>query len=113
MADKPLVWMHGEVKSPPFSKDARMEAGGLLRRLQRGEKLSMPASRPMPSIGTNCHELRIVDAGVTWRIAYYVAKEAIVILDVFPKKARSTPKRVIETTKRRLRTYCAAAEQGD
>jgi hypothetical protein len=50
-ADKPLVWLHGEVKTPPFSKKARVEAGVLLRRLQRGETLSLPASRPMPTIG--------------------------------------------------------------
>ena len=42
--DKPLVWMHGEVKSPPFSKLARLEAGFLLRLLQRGEKIAMPSS---------------------------------------------------------------------
>jgi hypothetical protein len=34
--DKPLVWLHGEVKSPPFSHDGRREAGLLLRLLQRG-----------------------------------------------------------------------------
>jgi hypothetical protein len=60
-ADKPLVWLHGEVKTPPFSKKARVEAGVLLRRLQRGETLSLPASRPMPTIGRRCHELRIRD----------------------------------------------------
>jgi len=27
--DKPLVWLHGEVKTPPFSKSARLEAGFL------------------------------------------------------------------------------------
>jgi hypothetical protein len=31
--DKPLVWLHGEVKTPPFSQEARLEAGYLLRRL--------------------------------------------------------------------------------
>jgi len=31
---KPLVWMSGEVKTPPFSAEARIEAGFLLRRLQ-------------------------------------------------------------------------------
>jgi hypothetical protein len=41
-SDKPLVWLHGEVKTPPFSKEARLEAGFLLRRLQAGEKLSLP-----------------------------------------------------------------------
>jgi hypothetical protein len=33
--DEPLVWLHGEVKSPPFSIAARIEAGVLLRRLQK------------------------------------------------------------------------------
>jgi hypothetical protein len=35
--DKPLVWLKGKVKTPPFSKKARLEAGILLRLLQRGE----------------------------------------------------------------------------
>jgi len=37
--DKPLAWLRGEVKSPPFSQKARLEAGLLLRLLQRGEPL--------------------------------------------------------------------------
>ena len=68
--DKPLVWLHGEIKTPPFSPAARIEAGVLLRRLQRGEQLSIPHSRPMPSIGPWCHELRINDADAMWRIIY-------------------------------------------
>jgi len=43
-ADRPVVWLRGEVKSPPFSKEARIEAGFLLRRLQRGEVLGLPAA---------------------------------------------------------------------
>ena len=31
--DKPLAWLHGEVRTPPFSKAARIEAGYLLRDL--------------------------------------------------------------------------------
>jgi hypothetical protein len=46
--DKPLVWLHGEVKSPPFSATARIEAGYLFRLLQRGETLALPHSRPKP-----------------------------------------------------------------
>ncbi len=34
--DKPLVWLHGEIKTPPMSVSVRLEAGHLLRRLQRG-----------------------------------------------------------------------------
>ena len=102
---KALVWLHGEVKTPPFSRTARVEAGFLLRRLQSGERIEMPASRPMPVIGANCHELRVDDGDVTWRIIYHVASDAIVILDVFQKKSRATPKHVIEVTQKRLRDY--------
>ena len=70
--DKPLVWLHGELKTPPFSAEARIEAGYLLRLLQKGEKLSLPHSRPMPSIGARCHELRIVDETKNWRIIYRI-----------------------------------------
>jgi phage-related protein len=68
--DKVLAWLHGEVRTPPFSKAARIEAGYLLRELQRGRQLSMPQSRPMPAVGARCHELRIIDERVTWRIVY-------------------------------------------
>ncbi|BAS59770.1 hypothetical protein NIES2135_06950 [Leptolyngbya boryana NIES-2135] len=34
--DKPLVWLRGEIKTSPFSQEARLEAGFLLRRLQQG-----------------------------------------------------------------------------
>jgi hypothetical protein len=47
--DKPLAWLHGEVKTPPFSAAARLEVGLLLRQLQRGVLLGLPHSRPMPS----------------------------------------------------------------
>lgn len=105
--DKPLVWLHGEVKSPPFSAEARIEAGVLLRRLQRGEMLSLPHSRPMPSIGPRCHELRIPDADASWRVVYRTDPDAIVIAEVFRKTTRQTPQRVIEGCMQRLATYDA------
>ena len=103
--DKPLVWLAGEVRSPPFSAEARLEAGFLLRRLQRGELLSMPYSRPMPTIGHACHEMRIVDATSTWRIVYHLDSDAVVILEVFSKKTGTTPNRVVEASKERLARY--------
>ena len=107
---KPLVWLHGEVKTPPFSRTARVEAGFLLRRLQNGELIEMPASRPMPVIGPNCHELRVDDGGVAWRIVYYIDSDAIVVLDVFQKKSRTAPKQVIEVGRKRLRAYQRAVK---
>lgn len=103
--DKPLVWMHGEVKTPPFSTLARLEAGFLLRLLQRGETIGMPHSRPMPTIGSRCHELRIPDENKSWRIVYRTDADAIVIAEVFSKTSGKTPRSTIETCKKRLRDY--------
>lgn len=103
--DKPLVWLSGEVKSPPLSPAARIEAGFLLRKLQAGTKLEMPHSRPMPGIGSRCHELRIVDETRTWRIVYRIDDDAIIITDVFDKTTQATPKHRIEVSKKRLKLY--------
>jgi len=103
--DKPLIWLEGELKTPPMSAAARLEAGYLLRLLQMGERLSMPHSRPMPVIGRRCHELRINDRDRTWRIIHRIDDDAIVILEVFGKTSKSTPKTVINTCKARLRRY--------
>src|SRR5438046_10358075 len=105
MPRKPLVWLHGEVKTPPFSRAARVEAGTLLRLLQEGELPGLPHSRPMPGIGRRCHELRVRDADRNWRIVYRLDADAIVIADVFAKATRQTPKGVIARCRRRLRRY--------
>jgi phage-related protein len=103
--DKPLIWLHGEVKTPPFSQEARIEAGVLLRRLQQGENLELPHSRPMSSIASHCHELRIRDSDKNWRIIYRIDDDAILIVDVFNKTTRATPTSVIATCKKRLNKY--------
>lgn len=102
---KPLVWLKGEVKTPPFTHAARLEAGYLLRLLQEGESLGLPHSRPMPVIGARCHELRINDEGGMFRIIYRADADAVVILDVVKKKTEQTPQSVVETCRRRLRDY--------
>jgi phage-related protein len=105
--DKPLVWLYGEVKSPPLSRTARLEAGFLLRRLQRGDTLSMPHARPMPAIGPHCYALRVNDENTTWRIIYRIDPDAIVLCEVFEKKTQRTPKSVIDVCQQRLRLYDA------
>lgn len=107
ISPKSVVWSHGEVKSPPFSQAARLEAGVLLRRLQQGEHLSMPHAKSLSTIDKQCFELRIRDADRNWRIVYYIDKDAIVILEVFEKKTLKTPQTVIETCRQRLKRYKA------
>ena len=99
------MWLHGEVKTPPFSAEARIEAGVLMRRLQKGVNMALPHVRPMPSLGRSCYKLRIPDENRTWRIVYYVDAVAIVILDVFAKTTSQTPQMVIDVCKARLKRY--------
>jgi phage-related protein len=103
--DKPLAWLHGEIKTPPFSQKARLEAGYLLRLLQRGESIGMPHSRPLPTIGPRCHELRIQDTQQIWRIVYRIDQDAIVLIEVFSKKTTKTPKSTIDLCRNRLKDY--------
>jgi len=62
----------------------------------------------MSAIGPGCHELRVTDRERKWRIAYHLDTDAIVILEVFQKATRETPKRVVEDCRRRLASYRAA-----
>lgn len=82
----------------------------LLRRLQQGEKLSLPHSRPMPDIGTRCHELRIRDENKNWRIVYRIDEDRILILEVFNKTTRQTSDKVIKVCRKRLAEYDRARE---
>ncbi len=93
MEEKPLVWLKGEVKSPPLSSAARIAAGVLLRRLQRGETLSMPHSRPMRSVGPRCHELRFDDA----------ESRAETLQSSLPALRRSGGRIMKDATRKRLR----------
>ena len=59
----------------------------------------------MPVIGKICHELRIIDKNVTWRIIYHIGDDAIVILEVFTKETKQTPKNIIEAYTKRMKRF--------
>ncbi len=106
-SNKEIVWLAGEIKTPPFSQSARIETGFLLRHLQEGELLSMLISRQMSIIGNHCHELRVHDSenSKERRLIYRIDDDAIVILDVFAKTTQKTPNKVIDNCKKRLKIY--------
>lgn len=110
--DKTLVWLGKGIHSPPFSISGRVEAGYRLRRLQQGELLSMPHSRPMSVIGPRCHGLRVQDVDHSWRLIYRVDPDAIVIAEVFDKNSRQTLREVIELCRKRLWVYDRRGERG-
>lgn len=107
---KPILWPHGEVKTPPFTPEGRQEAGMLLRLFQEGEQLSFPQAEPLPDVGARCGALRVRDAEHNWRIMYRIDADAILVLEVYPKKTRKIPDEVIERCKRRLRQYDAVVK---
>jgi phage-related protein len=108
---KPLAWLTDSPKTPPLSAQARIEAGMLLRQLQEGVVLGMPHSRPMPIIGSRCHELRIRDRNRIWRVVYRIDPDAIVIASVFSKTTTATSAQDITNCKQRLQAYDEALKQ--
>jgi phage-related protein len=104
---KKLHFLSGRIKSPPFSESARKEAGKMLRYLQDGKTLGLPSSRPLPIIGPHCHELRINDEDVTWRIIHRVDPDVILVCAIFAKKSRTLPPHIVTACRRRLAAYDA------
>lgn len=109
-APKPLVWLHGEVKTPTFTVEGRQEAGMLLRLLQNGESLGMPRAEPLPDVGPRCGALRVRDADHNWRIMYRIDADAVLILEVYPKKTTKIPEKVIERCQKRIKQYDEAVK---
>lgn len=85
----------------------------LLSLLQAGETLSMPHSRPLPTIGPRCAELRIRDAEHNWRIVYRLDNDAVIVVDVFAKKTERIPDEIISQCKKRLRQYDQATRSAE
>lgn len=102
---KRATWLVSTIKTPPFSDEARIRAGRLISRVQMGELLPMPFSRPMPNVGAHCHELRIKDGSNDWRVIYRIDAKEVILIEVFQKSTRATPKHVIEVCQWRLRRY--------
>jgi len=86
-----------------FSSSVKDDVGLLLRRLQEGEVLAFPDSRPMPDIERGAHELRVRDADGIYRVFYYLkSAKGILVFHAFTKKTQATPQREIKLGKKRL-----------
>jgi phage-related protein len=87
-----------------FPEETRGELADAIARLERGHMLSMPLSRPMPSIGKGVHELRFRDRSGIYRVIYFLAGQGnIWLLHGFMKKTQQTPGPNIEIAKKRLK----------
>jgi phage-related protein len=87
-----------------FPEDVRGDLADALARLEEGHMLSMPLSRPMPSIGRGVHELRFKDRSGIYRVVYFLAGRGMIyLLHAFTKKTQQTPLQAIELAKKRLK----------
>ncbi len=82
----------------------RGDLADALARLDAGLSLSMPLSRPMPSIGRGAHELRLRDRSGDYRIVYVAQRSGeIVVVLAFKKTSQKTPERIIELARSRAK----------
>jgi phage-related protein len=85
-----------------FPKDARLEAGYQLGRIQTG----LPAEdfKPMHPIGAGVEEIRISEESGAYRVVYTARlEEAVYVLHAFQKKTRATSQRDVEIARERFR----------
>jgi phage-related protein len=87
-----------------FSKEILGDLLDAVALLQSGLTLSMPLSRPMPSIIVGAHELRLKDQTGIYRIFYFIkAKKGIYFVHPFQKKNEQTPKKNIDLARKRIK----------
>lgn len=85
------------------SVELRRKIGEALRDIQKGIVLTMPLSRPIPSVAAGVCELRVKDASMAVRVFYFVKlAEAVVVFHGFQKKTQKTPNREIKVGRKRL-----------
>ena len=87
-----------------FPKEPRVRLGKDLFRLQMGERIAMPVSRPMPVVGAGVSELRVKGADGIFRVFYYLASlKGVLVFHAFVKKTQRTPPLEIELARKRLK----------
>jgi phage-related protein len=77
----------------------------LLEVVRGDEPIGMPHSRPMPSIGSGCHDQRVRVKQHNWRAVYRIDGDAIVVAEIFRKTIQQTPKPTIDLCRARLAAF--------
>ncbi len=87
-----------------FPGDVKQSLGKAIWELQKGVKLGMPLSKPMPSVASGVEELRVKDAsGACRAFCYCRSALGILVFHAFQKKTQKTPKADIALGRKRLK----------
>jgi len=85
-----------------FPTDARRDAGHALFQIQRG--LDPSDWKPMPTVGSGVHEIRVRDGSGAYRVIYIATlADSVHVLHAFQKKSQRTARHDIEIATLRLR----------
>jgi phage-related protein len=69
-----------------------------------GEKITLPNSRPMPSVAVGVSELRVRGEDGIFRVFYYTsAPQGVLVFHAFVKKTQRTPPLEIELARKHLK----------
>lgn len=84
----------------------KLEIGTQLLRIQHGERLNSPLSKPMTVIHKAAHELRVQDGRGAYRIIYILSlHDKIFIPHAFTKKTQKTPLKEIKLSIQRIQEF--------
>ena len=84
-----------------FPEDARHDAGYQLDKVQRGEQPD--DFKPLAAVGKGVEEIRITDESGAYRVIYLARRtNAVYVPHVFQKKTQATPKKDIDTARKRF-----------
>ena len=87
-----------------FPKEVRIRLGRGLFRLQLGEQIGTPTSRPMPGVAAGVSEPRVKGEDVAYRAFYYTASvRGVLVFHAFVKKSQRTLPLEIELGRKRLK----------
>ena len=101
---KKVVWHPkalGTVKG--FPDEVRKELGYLIYRIQQGDSLGLPHSRPMRAVASGVSELRVRGPDGAYRAFYFLkSAKGILVFHAFKKKSQQTPDYEIEQGTKQL-----------
>ena len=81
----------------------KREIGEALRDIQKGISIGLPLSRPMPTVASGAHELRVRSAATAVRVFYLIKlADTIVVFHGFHKKTQKTATHEIAIGQQRL-----------
>jgi phage-related protein len=84
--------------------EVRADLADALARVDAGLMLSMPLSRPLPTVGRGVHEIRLKDRSGQYRVIHALVWRGVVhVLHAFKKTTQATSHRDIEIARKRLK----------